>query len=207
MLLIELIKRIDKILFLLINHDSEHSTFDNFMLIVRNPVTWIPLYIFLALYLIKKTGAYAWKIILLCLVNVGITDMCSTLLKNTFQRLRPCYDTELRGMVRSLVDCGGAYSFPSSHAANHFGLAAFLFFTMWKMTGRKWQWLWIWASVICYAQVYVGKHFPCDVTAGALLGIIAGMLMAKFFGSFKDVKINAWDQLFVFKNRHFQKQA
>jgi undecaprenyl-diphosphatase len=49
------------------------------------------------------------------------------------------------------------------------------------MHGRKWVWLWVWAFLICYAQVYVGKHFPGDVFVGGVLGTIVGLLFALIF--------------------------
>jgi len=185
---IEFFVRLDKILFLLINHDSSYQYFDPVMLLVRNPLTWIPFYIFMAWYMFVKIGKRVWQFILYSLISVAITDSCSVLLKNTFKRLGPSFDTEISKLVRHLVDCDGAFSFPSSHAANHFGLAAFWFWSVFKATGKKWRWLWIWASLICYAQIYVGKHFPSDIIAGALLGIVTGTLMAKIFEMAWDIQ-------------------
>ena len=76
------------------------------------------------------------------------------------------------------------YSFPSAHTANNFGIAAFWFWSLYKITGKKWKWLWIWVSLIGYAQIYVGRHFPSDVAAGALLGLYIGMFMAKILEYF-----------------------
>jgi undecaprenyl-diphosphatase len=73
--------------------------------------------------------------------------------------------------LRDLISCGGWFSFPSNHATNHFGLAAFWFGAIWRIKGQKWYWLWAWALLICFGQVYVGKHFPLDILAGALYGI------------------------------------
>ena len=70
---------------------------------------------------------------------------------------------------------------PSSHAANHFGMAAFWFWGIYIMTGKKWQWLWFWAAIICFAQVYVGKHYPFDVLCGGVLGWSVGITSAKLF--------------------------
>ena len=70
---------------------------------------------------------------------------------------------------------------PSSHAANHFGLAAFWYFSIKKMSGKKWSWLWLWAATICYAQIYVGKHFPFDILAGSLTGFLTGLGMSRLF--------------------------
>ncbi len=123
---IEFLKRLDKIFFLLINHDSSYRYLDTIMLVLRNPLTWIPLYLFIIWYFFKKAVSKGWQIVLFSLVCVALTDSVSTLFKNIFERARPCYDTEISGLVRHLIDCGGEYSFPSSHAANHFGLATFL---------------------------------------------------------------------------------
>lgn len=188
---IEFLKRLDKIFFLLINHDSYYRYFDPIMVVLRNPVSWIPLYMFMIFYIIKKTGNRAWIFIVLSLVTVVLTDSCSgLLLKPLFSRVRPCYDPEIHQFVRNLVDCGGMYSFPSSHAANHFGLAAFWFWSLWKITGKKWKWLWLWASLISYAQIYVGQHYPFDVAAGAFLGWVIGILVARIFEYLWNYEIN-----------------
>lgn len=202
MAFIEMVKKLDKILLLLINHDSLHRYLDTVMILIRNPFTWIPLYTFFIAYFFMKMRKEAWLLILFTLINVAITDSLSNLLKNIFQRLRPCYDSEIGSMVRSLVGCGGEYSFPSSHAANHFGMAAFWFVVIYKLTGQKWKWLWIWAALICYAQMYVGKHFPTDILAGALLGVIVGGLMAMIFERSVDTKFNLANFTFSFTGNH-----
>jgi len=51
--------------------------------------------------------------------------------------------------------------------------------------GRKIKWVWplaiLWAVIVSYSQVYVGVHFPLDVTFGAFIGIITGGLTAMLF--------------------------
>lgn len=185
MSLFEYLKRLDKFSFIVIHNDSWHRALDGIMLLLRNPATWIPLYIFMIIFSIKKTGNRAWFFILLSLVTVAITDIVSgSILKPLFARLRPCFDPEMHRYIRSIISCGGVYSFPSSHAANHFGIAAFWFWSLFQITGKKWKWLWVWASLICYAQVYVGLHFPSDVAVGALLGLLVGIFMANIFAYF-----------------------
>ena len=104
------------------------------------------------------------------------------LFKHIFKRLRPCNDPEFASSVRLLLkECAGGYSFVSNHAANHFGLAAFFYFTM-RHYIPKWAWLaWLWAFLIAYAQIYVGIHYPLDVIGGAALGVLFGSFMAMFF--------------------------
>jgi membrane-associated phospholipid phosphatase len=182
MSLLNWLDHIDKVLVLLIQHDSDHFLFDKVMPVLRDPFTWIPLYAFMLYYAIRKGRKKAWFFIVLSVGTFAITDSVTTqLLKPLFGRLRPCCDPELHSLVRVIVDCGGIYSMPSSHAANHFGLAAFWYFTILTMTGRKWKWLWVWAAVICYAQIYVGKHYPSDILFGSFIGCITGMGMSRLF--------------------------
>lgn len=102
--------------------------------------------------------------------------------KHVFQRLRPCDDPMFASSVRLLLKyCAAGYSFISNHAANHFGLATFFYFTL-RNYLPKWTWIaWLWAFAIGYAQIYVGIHFPLDVVGGAVLGILFGLAMAMFF--------------------------
>lgn len=182
--LLKWLDHIDKILFVLIQHDSDHSILDKVMPVLRNPFTWIPLYIFMLYYALRKVKGQtqAWTFILLSILTVAITDsVTAQILKPLFGRLRPCYDPELSSIIRGLVDCGGLYSMPSNHAANHFGLAAFWYFSIRKMNGKKWSWLWLWAGSVCYAQIYVGKHYPFDILIGSLVGFITGVGMFRFF--------------------------
>ncbi len=60
-------------------------------------------------------------------------------------------------------------SFPSGHAALLFLVAT----AMWQRDRRKGYWLFAGAGFVAFARVYAGVHFPGDVLAGALLGIVS----------------------------------
>lgn len=176
------LERIDKLIFVLINHDSDHSFWDPVMRTIRDPYTWVPLYVFILFFALIKAKHNVWLFIVLSLLTFAVTDsITSSVLKPLFSRLRPCGEPSLAFMVRDLVGCGGSYSFPSSHAANHFGLAMLWYSAVLTMTGKKWKWLFPWAAIICYAQIYVGKHYPLDVIAGGLFGSVVGLCSAKAF--------------------------
>lgn len=84
-------------------------------------------------------------------------------------------------MVHIIVPCGSGYSFPSSHAANHFALGVFMAITLKDKIKNIWWWTMIWAAAVAYAQVYVGVHFPFDVFCGGLLGAGVGRLTGYVF--------------------------
>ena len=117
----------------------DHTVLDVVMPILRDPYTWVPVYVFMLYYSLRHVRQQAWAFIVLSLLTFAITDsLTSQIMKPFFGRLRPCHDPDITQTIRILMDCGGLYSMPSSHAANHFGLAAFWYFAIRSMGGRKW---------------------------------------------------------------------
>ena len=175
--------RIDQGLFKIINSDWQNGFFDMWMPFLRNASTWMPFYLFLlffAIFNFKKNTCW-W--IIFAAGTVYISNFLSAnIIKETLFRLRPCNDPDLADTVRVLVTYRPqSSSFVSSHATNHFAMAAFFYFTMEKFIG-KWSLLFfLWAFSICYAQVYVGVHFPIDVICGGLIGFVFGYLSARSF--------------------------
>ena len=176
--MLEQLIQFDQSLFFTINHGLSNSFFDWLMPALRNRFFWTPLYLFIIIFSIRTYGKQGWIMILFLGLTFGCTDfISSSLIKPTVQRLRPCNDPEIKSDVKNLIDCGSGYSFPSSHASNHFGLAVFLivmFFSKWKLILPIGL---FWAASISFAQVYVGVHYPVDILAGAMLGGMIGFIM------------------------------
>lgn len=178
----EKLKELDQWLFVKLNSGLANPFFDSLMPFVRNGSHWAPLYIFLAVFVLLnfRIKGLWWTVFFIA--TVALTDMVGTyLFKHPFQRLRPCGDPDFYTHVRLLLKHCGGYSFISNHAANHFGMATFFFITSRRIIG-KWAWIaFAWAALIAFAQVYVGLHYPMDVLAGALIGLLAGSLTGKLF--------------------------
>ncbi|MEP6711518.1 MAG: phosphatase PAP2 family protein [Ferruginibacter sp.] len=174
---------IDQWLFIKINNGNTSPFVDQLMLLLRNPFFWAPFYLFLIVMAIVNFGKKAAWWILGAGATAGITDSISShIIKPLFARPRPCGDIYFSSHVRLLASyCGGNGSFTSSHATNHFGLAMFFFITLRSFKGN-WQYLFfVWAFLICYAQVYVGVHYPSDVVGGAIVGCFIGWLTGNYF--------------------------
>jgi len=183
--ILQKLEQFDQWLFIQVNNNQSNAVFDWLMPFLRNSFYWAPLYLFLLVFVTinfkEKGRGWWWVVIFLC--TVSLTDMTSSqLIKNSFQRLRPCADIDFFQHVRLLVNrCSGGFSFTSSHAANHFGMATFMFLTLRPLIG-KWMWIaFIWATGISYAQVYVGVHYPFDILGGAAVGFLFGWLLGTFF--------------------------
>ena len=183
MYLPQFLKQIDYSLFSKMNEQWHTAFFDKFVPFIREPFVWLPFYFFLALFTIinfKRKGFY-W--VLFFAFNGILSDyISSSVIKEVFIRLRPCHDPSLADKIRFLVSyCPVSSSFTSSHAVNHFAAAMFIFTTFKKAVSAKWAFVFVWAFLVAYAQVYVGVHFPFDVFCGSIVGLIIGYVPAKIF--------------------------
>ncbi len=169
------ILQFDRQFFFLINGQLQNPFFDFIMPFVRDKNFWIPLYVLLVFYFLRRFKKKSWVPLLSAAITVVLTDqLSSSVIKPLVHRLRPCNDPSITSQVHLLVGCGSGFSFVSSHAANHFGIACFLI----VLLHDRFKWITAaaiaWAALVCFAQVYVGLHYPFDILGGALIGIAAG---------------------------------
>ncbi|HLO81760.1 MAG TPA: phosphatase PAP2 family protein [Chitinophagaceae bacterium] len=180
--LIQKLIHADYAMMLKINRDWHMPFFDTVALFIREATFWVPLYVFLLLFITINYGrkGFWWAVALIGLV--ALTDLFSShVVKEVLYRPRPCRDELMAHKIRFLAKtCGMNGSFTSSHATNHFAIATFIYQTM-KKTSSWWGIAFIWAGLISYAQVYVGVHYPFDVLGGALIGSLAGFVAARLF--------------------------
>ncbi len=155
------------------------STFDPFWILVSEKWFWIPLYVIFLYFLYKNFNKKSLFYILL-FVALGITasDQIANIFKFGFERLRPCHDPSLEGLLRE-VKCGGKFGFYSAHSSNSFFVATYLTMLLGKKIKQLPYFLFVWAAIVAYSRVYLGMHFPGDIIIGAMMGI----LLALFFGT------------------------
>ncbi len=170
----------DHWLFSKINQDWTSPATDLVFPFLREAEFWVPLYLFLLVFVLANFGTKGLRWVVMYILTVSIADQVSSNLVKAFVfRLRPCHNPAVMDSVRVLVNyCPSSSSFTSSHACNHFAMASFIYITL-RHTSRWWILVFGWAFLVAYAQVYVGVHFPVDVTGGALLGCLIGWLTSR----------------------------
>ncbi len=179
--MIERIIQLDKTVFIAINNGLSNPFLDLLCPILRNQSTWYLLYVVFIYFIIKQYKKQSWKIFLGIALMILCSDQFSAnLIKNTFQRIRPCAEPSLSGITRHLIASCNGYSFISAHATNHFAIAAFISFFLKSISRFLLPILLLWAASIAFSQVYVGVHYPLDVLVGAIVGSLFGLAFSKY---------------------------
>jgi undecaprenyl-diphosphatase len=175
-----MLEQLDQELFLFLN--SINSPFwDQVMQAISWKVIWAPLYLTILILMAIKLKRKFLILVIFIILAVTLADQVSVqLFKNLVQRLRPCHEPSLAGLVHLVNgECGGQFGFVSSHATNSFNVAllSLLFFK------KRWYTICIilWAAVIGYSRIYLGVHYPGDVFCGSLLGALIGWSMYKLY--------------------------
>jgi undecaprenyl-diphosphatase len=177
------LEKADQALFKLINGHWTNAYFDVFMPWMRTSEHWFPFYLVLVGYVFYRWGWKAWKWLVAVAITISLTDQVSSFIFKPFiHRLRPCADPAMLTQVKLLIPvCPSSFSFTSSHAANHFSLAMFVFMTLQPLFKKYTYLFFVWAGIISYAQIYVGVHYPLDILAGTLVGLIMGYAGASVY--------------------------
>jgi membrane-associated phospholipid phosphatase len=172
----------DFYLFLKINQAQWPGGIETFLILIRNKAIWLPFYLFLILFFLwNYPFVQAISRILYFAAGIGMVDFLGNYaFKKVFQRIRPCKEEDLQGMVEIRVPCSSGFSFVSNHAANHMAIAVLLVAFIPGMTRHYKRILFTWAGLIGFAQIFVGVHYPSDVLGGFLLGGTLAYLYGKF---------------------------
>jgi undecaprenyl-diphosphatase len=180
--IINTIKDIDVQLFLYLNSKHNHF-FDVVMYWFSNKFIWVPLYLFFLFLAFKQVGKRVWLVIVFAVLLILLSDQLSVhAFKNVFVRYRPCHNLTIREQVHLLNGyCGGTYGFISSHAANTFALAMFLFLFFGNKINHFGIFIFTWATLVSYSRIYSGVHYPADVIIGGILGMGIGIAVFKLY--------------------------
>lgn len=114
------------------------------------------------------------KLAVLILAAYLSSGLVTQILKNCIYAPRPRIFFEASQYLYRMDNFGnsggGASSFPSGHTTSAFALATVLavYFKN-KLTGIL---LFIAAALVGYSRIYLAAHFPADVLAGAVIGIV-----------------------------------
>lgn len=171
--------QLDHTVFMFLNSSFTNGFLDWFMPFITDAKTWMPFILIGWLFVICTGGRQAKVLALALLLSVGMTDIiCARVFKKAVGRLRPCALEETETFkCRLLLPKKTSKSFPSNHAAN---TAAFAATTAIVCGFKPALPLMVVAFLIGYSRIYVGVHFPLDVLAGWLAGVVIAVFISRF---------------------------
>jgi undecaprenyl-diphosphatase len=121
-----------------------------------------------------------WTAVVLLASILATGTVITLFLKHYFERLRPL---KVLGDKNVNIFFEKIYynAFPSEHTQIAFSICTFMFI----IVRKYWYWYLILALGVSFERIYAGSHFPFDVLAGAVIGIISAyatiVLFRKYF--------------------------
>lgn len=169
----------DKELLIFLNNLG-NDFWDPVWLFITKQFNWVPFFAVILFFVFK---ALHWKRVLFLLLAIAVlitfSDQFTNLIKYATMRLRPCNDPEILHLLRIVKPTGG-YSFMSGHATTSTFFAVFIFQVLRQY--YKYAFLvFIFPLFFGYSRLYLGVHFPIDVSTGYIIGSLFGIFYYRFY--------------------------
>ena len=113
------------------------------------------------------------KIFLVTAISAAIARLgFVSLIRVFYHRPRPFLTLPVYQLIAD-----NSFSFPSGHAAFFFAMAMAIYFY-----NKKWgAWFFIAAFLISVARVIAGVHYPTDILAGAVIGVLIALMVKIYY--------------------------
>lgn len=166
---------LDANLFLLVNHLPHtpvlNRIFYGFTLAFNGGAAW---YAMMGIAALRNRLAFKEILREIALPLAITTALVEFPIKAYFKRRRPFI-----AIIQAIVigKKPGTWSFPSGHSASAFAGAWLLNHKF----SRFWGLRYVVASLVAFSRIYLGDHYPGDVSSGSLLGLLFAMFFRKLF--------------------------
>lgn len=168
--MLDFLFQLDKTLFFGLNRLPHNYITDSFFIFFSGIGNWG------LVWLVIGIGLFIWEeiedkkglvaLIIAVFISLIFIDWG---VKNVIKRPRPQFSVAQTIVVQDSRD---SYSFPSGHTTLAFAGAYILAYEH-----KKWaKYYYILAFLIAFSRIYLGKHYPSDVIAGAVIGLFIGWL-------------------------------
>lgn len=107
--------------------------------------------------------------VFVALSSMGFASLAVFVINTVYFRPRPFAEHEVSLLFYEPTDS----SFPANSMAATFAIAAAVF----GVNRRVGMVMYVVAAIYAFSRVYAGVHYPLDVTAGALIGIVVAWLV------------------------------
>jgi len=170
---------LDKKLFIYLNNLGA-TPFDAIWLLITKQINWTPFFLILLFILFKNLGTKKLGIAILTVaVLITFTNEITDIIKFSVQRIRPCNDDALVGLIRVVKD-SDTFSYFSGHAANSTAAMMFVFLILRQFFKYSYL-IFLYPLIFAYSRIYLGLHYPLDIISGYAFGSLTGWLFYLLF--------------------------
>jgi len=131
--------------------------------------------VLIAIFIFIKERNWRQRIYFFALAGLSVIlarGLITEIIRFFYERPRPFLTLQ----IQPLIEHNLTSSFPSGNAAAFFALGLAIFYF-----NRKWGWrCLILALLIGAARIFTGVHWPSDILAGAIIGLVSAFLVKKF---------------------------
>lgn len=158
-----------------------NEKWDSFWLLITDQFNWVPLFVIILGLVFYRFGVKKALFTLVFIAAlVAFSDQFTNLIKNSVGRIRPCNVPELQEYIRQFSYKPRGKSFWSGHAALSTTFTTFIILLL-RSRFKFIYLLILFPIVFGYSRVYLGVHYPLDITTGYVVGIILGTLLYKLY--------------------------
>jgi undecaprenyl-diphosphatase len=141
--------------------------------------------LFLGLAALPGLSRMSQRVLAAVMVRVGILfaaiavpGIITNIMKHIFGRARPGFGGSVDPSLFHPFSWPAAYaSLPSGHATTAFSVLV-IFGSLWPRARTVWL---IYALLIAASRIVVTAHYPTDVAAGALVGVLGAVMVRRYF--------------------------
>jgi len=145
------------------------------------------LWLLLLLFLILGFKKY-WKMVLVAFISAGVSRfVLAEIIRFIWFRQRPFVQLNFLPLIQQSPS---EASFPSGHASFYFAISTIVY-----LYNKKAGILFYAVSfLIALSRVFVGVHWPFDILAGALLGILTALLINFLFKKYGEKYVTGFEK-------------
>lgn len=174
-------------LFYFFNHNFQNPIFDAVMPIITHFGGFkvlVVVLIAIILYAHLKNKKTLKRLTILALIAFLCSDIVTAILKHLIYEPRPFVTLD---NVHLLITERDPLSFPSGHTTSTLSVVTFFVLNMKELSKNYYKLidvaLIIFAIIIPFSRMYVGVHYPGDVLAGAVIGIVGALVINRYENS------------------------
>ncbi|MDD4732682.1 MAG: phosphatase PAP2 family protein [Desulfovibrio sp.] len=177
----------DLFLFQLINQHAHVDWLNGLMRLLSSKTALFLILAPVAAILVRRLGRRQLVLFLILLAGMGLTDLTTSMVKDSIQRVRPLNSLPNTHLVEDgewiqrppdfVQTKTAGSSYPSAHASNSMCLVVLAMLLWPRMRPGLRTALTALPFLVGYSRIYLGKHFPSDVLAGWLFGAVVATLV------------------------------